>query len=188
MRPTLELSVPRAGANPSLSRIVIGVAAVIAVVALGNGAQKQINDRITALGTTLLTINPGQGMQGGVRTGGGGARLTIEDAQSLTERGTKIAAVQPELSGNLQVVFGNKNTSTSIVGSSSNYPDVRKFEVEYGRFFTNAEDQSRQRLAVVGPTVLENLGLQTPEALVGEDIRIRGIHGRQECWINHCSY
>ena len=53
--------------------IVIGVAAVIAVVALGNGAQKQINDRITALGTTLLTINPGQGMQGGVRTGGGGA-------------------------------------------------------------------------------------------------------------------
>ena len=129
--------------------IVIGVAAVIAVVALGNGAQKQINDRITALGTTLLTINPGQGMQGGVRTGGGGARLTIEDAQSLTERGTKIAAVQPELSGNLQVVFGNKNTSTSIVGSSSNYPDVRKFEVEYGRFFTNAEDQTRQRVAVI---------------------------------------
>ena len=154
--------------------IVIGVAAVIAVVALGNGAQKQINDRITALGTTLLTINPGQGMQGGVRTGGGGARLTIEDAQSLTERGTKIAAVQPELSGNLQVVFGNKNTSTSIVGSTSNYPDVRKFEVEYGRFFTNAEDQTRQRVAVIGPTVAENLGT-SPIALMGETIRIKGI-------------
>src|SRR3990170_5493215 len=87
--------------------IVIGVAAVIAVVALGNGAQKQINDRIVALGTTLLTINPGQGMQGGVRTGGGGARLTTNDAQALVDRGTRILAVQPEIQGQLQVVFGN---------------------------------------------------------------------------------
>ncbi|MCX5754684.1 MAG: ABC transporter permease [Gemmatimonadetes bacterium] len=139
--------------------IVIGVAAVIAVVALGNGAQKQINDRITALGTTLLTINPGQGMQGGVRTGGGGARLTTDDAQALVDRGTKILAVQPELATNLQVVFGNKNTSTSIVGTTSNYP----------------EDQTRQRVAVIGPTVAENLGLGTGLGLVGETIRIRGI-------------
>ena len=155
--------------------IVIGVAAVIAVVALGNGAQKQINDRITALGTTLLTINPGQGMQFGVRTGGGGARLTIDDAQALVDRGTKILAVQPEMTSQLQVVFGSKNTNTQIVGSTANYPEVRKFEVEYGRFFTHAEDQTRQRVAVVGPTVAENLGLGTGLGLVGETIRIRGI-------------
>ncbi len=157
--------------------IVIGVAAVIAVVALGNGAQKQINDRITALGTTLLTINPGQAQQGGVRTGGGGggARLTTDDAQALIDRGTRILAVQPEMAGNLQVVFGNKNTNTSIVGTSANYPEVRKYEIEYGRMFTHSEDQTRQRVAVIGPTVAENLGLGTGLGLVGETIRIRGI-------------
>ena len=156
--------------------IVIGVAAVIAVVALGRGAQKAVNDRISALGTTLLTVSPGQAMgMGGVRTGGGSARLTMEDAKALEDRGEKILAVQPEMSGQLQVQYLNKNTNTQIVGVTSNYPQVRKYELAAGRFFTTAEDQSRQRLAVVGPTVVDNLGLQTPEALVNETVRIRGI-------------
>ena len=155
--------------------IVIGVAAVIAVVALGNGAQKAVNDRIAALGTTLLTVNPGQAQQGGVRTGGGGARLTIDDAKALVDRGTKIAAVQPEMQGQLQVSYLNKNTNTSIVGVTANYPEVRKFEMQTGRFFSNTEDLSRQRVAVLGPAVVDNLGLQTPEAIVGEAIRVRGI-------------
>ncbi len=155
--------------------IVIGVAAVIAVVALGKGAQKQVNDRIAALGTTLLTVSPGQAQTGGVRTGGGGARLIIDDATALKDRGEHIGAVQPEMSGSLQVQYLNKNTSTTITGVTANYPDVRKYEMQNGRFFTNAEDQTRQRVAVVGPAVVENLGLQTPEAIVGETIRIRGI-------------
>ncbi len=156
--------------------IVIGVAAVIAVVALGRGAQKAVNDRISALGTTLLTVSPGQAqMMGGVRTGGGSARLTLEDAKALEERGEKMIAVQPEMSGQLQVQYLNKNTNTQIVGVTSNYPQVRKYEMAAGRFFTTAEDNARQRLAVVGPTVIENLGLQTPEALIGETIRVRGI-------------
>ena len=155
--------------------IVIGVAAVIAVVALGNGAQKQINDRISALGTTLLTVNPGQAMGGGIRTGGGGARLTTDDAQALIDRGSKILAVQPEMQGQLQVVYGNKNTNTSILGSSANYPEVRKYEVQFGRFFTHSEDATRQRVAVIGPSVATNLGLETAEALIGETIRVRGI-------------
>ena len=156
--------------------IVIGVAAVIAVVALGRGAQKAVNDRIAALGTTLLTVSPGQAFgMGGVRTGGGGAKLTMDDAKALTDRGTKIAAVQPEMSGQLQVSYLNKNTNTSIVGTTANYPEVRKYEMQLGRFFTNAEDRSNQRVAVVGPQVVENLGLQTPEAIVGEFIRVRGI-------------
>jgi len=156
--------------------IVIGVAAVIAVVALGRGAQKAVNDRISALGTTLLTVSPGQAMgMGGVRTGGGSARLTMEDAKALEDRGEKILAVQPEMSGQLQVQFLNKNTNTQIVGVTSNYPQVRKYELAAGRFFTTAEDNSRQRVAIVGPTVVENLGLQTPEAIVNETVRIRGI-------------
>jgi len=156
--------------------IVIGVAAVIAVVALGRGAQKAVNDRIAALGTTLLTVSPGQAMgQGGVRTGFGSAKLTMEDAKALEDRGEHILAVQPEMSGNLQVQYLNKNTNTQIVGVTSNFPEVRKYELAAGRFFTTAEDNSRQRLAVVGPTVLDNLGLQTADALIGESIRIRGI-------------
>ncbi len=156
--------------------IVIGVSAVIAVVALGRGAQKQVNDRIAALGTTLLTVNPGQAFApGGVRTGGGGARLTLDDAKALVDRGEKIAAVQPEINGSLQVQFLNKNTNTSIVGTTSNYPEVRKYEIQTGRFFTNTEDQTRQRVAVLGPTVVTNLGLQSNEAVVGETVRIRGI-------------
>ena len=155
--------------------IVIGVAAVIAVVALGRGAQKAVNDRISALGTTLLTVNPGQAQTGGVRTGGGGARLLIEDADKLKELGQVMLAVQPEMSSNLQLQYANKNTNTSIVGATANYPQVRNYEVASGRFFTTAEDATRQRVAVVGPAVVENLGLQSPEAILNEPIRIRGI-------------
>ncbi len=155
--------------------IVIGVSAVIAVVALGRGAQQAVNDRIASLGTTLLTVSPGQARTGGVMSFDVRTRLLVEDALALEERGEFITAVQPEISSNLQVQYLNKNTGTQVVGTSSNYPEVRRYTMASGRFFTHAEDQGRQRLAVVGPTVLQNLGLENPEALVGENIRIRGI-------------
>ncbi len=155
--------------------IVIGVSAVIAVVALGRGAQQAVNDRISSLGTTLLTVSPGQARSGGVMSFDVRSRLLIEDADALEARGTLIAAVQPEMSSNLQVQFLNKNAGTQVVGTTANYPEVRKYEIESGRFFTQAEDLSRQRLAVVGPTVWQNLGLQSADGIVGENIRIRGI-------------
>ena len=155
--------------------IVIGVSAVIAVVALGRGAQQAVNDRISSLGTTLLTVSPGQARTGGVMSFDVRTRLLLEDADALVARGTEILAVQPEMSSNLQVQFLNKNTGTQIVGTTANYPDVRKYEIEFGRFFTEAEDMGRQRLAVVGPTVVTNLGLESGNGLVGENIRIRGI-------------
>jgi putative ABC transport system permease protein len=155
--------------------IVIGVSAVIAVVALGRGAQTAVNNRISSLGTTLLTVSPGQARTGGVMSFDVRTRLTIEDAQALEDRGTVIAAVQPEMSSSLQVQFLNKNAGTRVIGSTSNYPEVRRYEMAAGRFFTAAEDAGRQRLAVVGPAVVTNLGLQSPEALVGENIRLRGI-------------
>jgi putative ABC transport system permease protein len=155
--------------------IVIGVSAVIAVVALGRGAQQAVNDRISSLGTTLLTVSPGQARSGGVMSFDVRTRLTMEDAQALVDRGTAIAAVQPEMNSNLQVQFLNKNAGTSVVGATANYPTVRKYEMESGRFFTEGEDAGRQRVAVVGPAVVENLGLQSPEGLIGETIRIRGI-------------
>jgi putative ABC transport system permease protein len=83
--------------------------------------------------------------------------------------------VQPEMSRQLQVQYLNKNALTNVVGTTANYLTVRKFELQAGRMFTTGEDESRQRVAVLGPTVLQNLGLETPEAIIGEPLKIRGI-------------
>src|SRR5438067_3852451 len=156
--------------------IVIGVGAVITVVALGSGAQKAVKDRITSLGTTLLTVNPGQQRQGGVSIGGAQQKLTMDDAKAVEDRSTNLTAVEPEIGGgNLQVTFLNKNTSTSVVGATSNYDKVRNYKIYKGRMFTTAEDEGKQRVAVVGWDVPTNMGLAAPEALIGEYVRIRGL-------------
>ena len=156
--------------------IVIGVGAVIAVVALGTGAQQAVKDRIAALGTTLLTVNPGQqrGGGGGIAIAGAQQRLTIDDARALDERATTLLAVQPEMRSQQQIVVGNKNASTQIIGTTPNYLEVRKYKLKAGRMFTAADDEGRQRVAVVGSAVLDNLGVTTPEAIIGESVRIRG--------------
>jgi putative ABC transport system permease protein len=156
--------------------IVIGVGAVIAVVAIGTGAQMAVKNRIAALGTTLLTVNPGQqrGGGGGVAIAGGQQRLTIDDAKAVDERATTLLAVQPEMRSGQQVVWGNKNTNTQIIGTTPNYLEVRKYSIRAGRMFTAADNEGKQRVAVLGATVLENLGVTTPEALIGENVRIRG--------------
>jgi putative ABC transport system permease protein len=155
--------------------IVIGVAAVIAMIALGRGAQQAVRDRITALGTTLLTVMPGQQFGRGVAAEQDRARLTMEDAEALAERATLLTAVQPEMNRQLQIQYLNKNTNTQVVGTTANYATVRKYSLAAGRMFTNSEDDGRKRVAVLGPTVVQNLGLETPEGLIGETIRIRGI-------------
>jgi putative ABC transport system permease protein len=154
--------------------IVIGVAAVIAVVALGTGAQSAVKDRISSLGTTLLTVIPGQQRGMGVSFDQS-MKLTMDDAAALEERATNLSAVQPEMTSRLQVQYLNQNTNTSIVGTTANYLEVRKYELQAGRMFSRAEDEGRQRVAVLGPTVLEALGINSPDAIIGEAVRIRGI-------------
>jgi putative ABC transport system permease protein len=156
--------------------IVIGVAAVIAVVALGTGAQTAVKDRISSLGTTLLTVIPGQQRGMGV-TFDQTMKLTMDDAKALDDqsRAPSLTAVQPEMNSRLQVQYQSLNTNTSIVGTTANYLEVRKYELAAGRMFSRAEDEGRQRVAVLGPTVLEALGINSPEAIIGEAVRIRGI-------------
>jgi len=156
--------------------IVIGVGAVIAVVALGSGAQQAVKDRIAALGTTLLTVSPGQqrGGGGGIAIAGAQQRLTIDDAKAIDERATNLLAVQPEMRSQQQVVFGNKNASTTVVGTTPNYLEVRKYTLKIGKMFTAADDEGRQRVAVLGAAVVDNMGIAAPEALIGENVRIRG--------------
>jgi putative ABC transport system permease protein len=155
--------------------IVIGVAAVIAMVALGRGAQKAVNERIAALGTTLLTIRPGEVFSGGIASSVDRARLYVSDAEALERHGTVLAAVQPEMSRQLQVQYQNTNTSTNIVGTTPNYLDVRKYSLAAGRMFTAADNDGRKRYAVLGSTTADNLSPGAGDALVGKDIRISGI-------------
>ena len=155
--------------------IVIGVAAVIAMIALGNGAQKAVKDRISALGTTLLTVMPGQAFgMGGIRSGDQ-QKMTMDDAKAIEEHGEHIIAVQPEMQRQLQIQYNNRNANTSIVGTTPNYLEVRKYELEAGKMFTPGHDAARARVAVVGPAVAALLGFDNPVALVGEQVRIRGI-------------
>jgi putative ABC transport system permease protein len=155
--------------------IVIGVAAVIAMIALGNGAQKAVKDRISALGTTLLTVQPGQAFgMGGIRSGDQ-QKMTMDDAKAIEEHGEHITAVQPEMQRQLQIQYNNRNANTSIIGTTPNYLEVRKYELEAGKMFTSGHDAARARVAVVGPAVAQLLGFDNPIALVGEQVRIRGI-------------
>jgi putative ABC transport system permease protein len=155
--------------------IVIGVAAVIAMVALGRGAQQSVNDRITALGTTLLTVMPGQARApGGVASAQDRAPLTIEDAQALEDLGVSFVAVQPEISRSLQVQYETHNTNTTITGTTANYLDVRRFSLAAGRMFTAAEDAAKRPVAVMGAQALADLGVVSAESFVGATLRIAG--------------
>src|SRR5437867_6262123 len=138
--------------------IVIGVAALIAMVALGQGARDSVNQRIAALGTTLVTVSPGQARgSGGVASAADRARLTTDDADAIQQRATTITAVEPEMSRSLQVQYESKNTNTTIVGTTPNYLEVRRFELAAGRMFTAGDDAARRRYAVLGAQAASDL-------------------------------
>ncbi|TMQ56862.1 MAG: FtsX-like permease family protein [Candidatus Eisenbacteria bacterium] len=155
--------------------IVIGVSAVIAMLALGRGAQQSVKDRIAQLGTTMLTVVPGQQRgPGSIASATERARLTLDDAQALEDRGKVLAAVQPEMVRAMQVVFGNHNTNTNIVGTTPNYLMVRRYAIEYGRMFAASENAAGRMVAVLGPQVADDLGAPSGAVMVGETIRING--------------
>jgi putative ABC transport system permease protein len=153
--------------------IVIGVGAVITMVALGSGAQKAVEDRINSLGANLLNIYPGQQSVRGVASDQR-INLTTDDAEALQKDATLLSAVVPELSRNQQVKYGNQNLNVNIVGTTANYTTVRNYELPYGRMFTNGDDAGRQRYAVLGSQVPEMLGAN-PAAMIGQTLLVRGI-------------
>ncbi|MGH7593527.1 MAG: ABC transporter permease [Gemmatimonadales bacterium] len=154
--------------------VVIGVAAVITVVAMGSGAKQAIQDQINALGANLISINPGMGhIQGHVATETR-APMYVADADSLAAEGTTLTAVVPELSRNQQVVYLDQNINTSVVGTTANYARAHNYTITYGRMFTVGNDAARQRYAVVGADVPKLLNVN-PVALIGRNILIRQI-------------
>jgi putative ABC transport system permease protein len=153
--------------------IVIGVAAVITMVALGSGAQKAVQDQIEALGTNLLTIYPGQSFMRGVASGDR-VSLTVDDYEALRNTGPVISNVVPEISGNQQIKFGNQNINVNVNGTTPNYLPVQNYTLVAGRMFTNGDDEARRRVAVIGYGVPEMLG-SNGLAMIGQTIQIRGI-------------
>ncbi|MBI3567090.1 MAG: ABC transporter permease [Gemmatimonadetes bacterium] len=154
--------------------IVIGVGAVIAMTALGNGAQRRVQDRIASLGTTLLQIDGARVSQGGVAVANP-VRLTEKDAQYLAERSTLLDLIEPQQDRNVQIVWHNQNTNTQVTGAAANFLQVRRYEIDVGRMFTAREDAARKRVAVLGGDVIANLNMPSADAVIGDFIRIGGF-------------
>ena len=152
--------------------IIIGVGAVIAVVAIGTGAQRAIAARIEALGANLLSIYPGQSFMGG-RASDVRVSLTVKDAEALASDAPLLQAVEPEMQRSLQVKYGNKNFNINILGTSPNFAEVRNFKVTYGRMFTAGDDGAHQRYAVLGSAVPTMFDVN-PAAIINQTILIRG--------------
>ena len=154
--------------------IVIGVGAVITMIALGNGAQRAVQEQIQSLGTNLLTVYPGQSFFRGIASQER-VSLTLDDAAALTRSGgPSLAAVVPQLSGNLQVQYGSQNINVNVVATTSNYAPVNNYTVVAGKMYTSGDDESRRRVAVLGASVPNMFGANG-RAMIGQTLLIRGI-------------
>jgi putative ABC transport system permease protein len=153
--------------------IIIGVGAVITMVALGSGAQKAVQDRIAALGANVFTVFAGQGRVGGIRITDR-TILSTDDYDALRRDAKLLKAVVPEMQQQVQVKYGNQNSNVSVVGTTPNYTEVRNYTVPYGRMFTPGEDEARRRYAVLGASVPRMLS-GNAAGMINQTLLIRGI-------------
>jgi putative ABC transport system permease protein len=151
--------------------IIIGVGAVIATVSVGMGVRDKVQNSIAGLGSNLLIVMPGATSPSGVRLAAGSSTtLTNKDAQAIAREIPGVSLVAPTVSKQYQIVFGNKNWTTSIQGTTPEFLGVRNFNVESGGFFSTPDVETRARVAVLGKTVADNLfGDISP---VGQTIRV----------------
>jgi putative ABC transport system permease protein len=153
--------------------IVIGVGSVITMVALGNGAERAVRERIAKLGTTVIQINPQRVQQGGVGSGNM-VRLTTKDVGMIRERSPNIVGVNYQQDRPMQVVWKARNANVQVTGTNSNFLEVRGFRLALGRMFSEADDHARRKVAVIGASVLPLLGADDGAGLIDERIRIAG--------------
>ena len=160
-----RLRTARVRAALTMLGVVIGVASVVALVSVGKGTTSQITSRLAGLGTNLLTISP-TGRNGATTT------LTLDDANAIAQIDT-VAAVAPELQTQAVVAAGRTTTTTSIIGTSSAYASVRAYDVWQGTFLTDTSVASSLRVAVLGATVADALGLDA--TAIGTQVSIGGL-------------
>lgn len=138
--------------------IIIGVAAVIAMVGVGSGATSRIQDQIQSIGGNLIIVLPGSISSNGVRLGSGAmATLTEDDAKAIAAECPSIAIASPTVRGGVQVVYGNSNWATTAQGVTPDYMTIRDATMMSGEFFTNQDVDAASKSAVLGETVAQNL-------------------------------
>jgi putative ABC transport system permease protein len=152
--------------------IVIGVGAVITMLAIGNGARKQITDQIAGIGSNLLMVRSGSSASGGVRMGAGTQpTLTLLDAEAIVKECPAVAKAAPVVNGGAQAINGNKNWSTSVTGSTPDVLEIRDWQIADGRAITDQDVRSAAKVCLLGATVVTSLfGDQSP---VGKVIRLK---------------
>ena len=154
--------------------IIIGVGAVIIMVAIGSGASEMIAQQIASMGSNLIMVLPGATTAGGARMGlGSVSTLTSDDAKAIKDECSAIKDVAPTWGGVTQVVYGNQNWNTSVTGTTPSFFDIRDWPMGTGRIFTEQEISGAVKVAVIGQTIVENLfGAENP---LGQIIRIKKV-------------
>ncbi len=154
--------------------IIIGVGAVIAMVGIGNGAKAQVQSRIAALGQNVIMVFSGSVNRGGVYSGFGGAgTLTVDDALAMEKEVPGVSAVSPEVRSGAQIMAGNNNWSTSIMGEGVGYLTIRQWDIEDGMMFTDADVRAAAKVCVLGKTTADKLFPEDDP--VGKTIRIKNV-------------
>ena len=151
--------------------VIIGVAAVITMLALGTGAQRAVEQQLEALGANVITVTTWMRFAQGIARE---QALTTDDAVALRNEARNVSAVAPEQSSRQQVKLGNRNLNLSVIGTTQDHAVVNGFELQAGRMLTAIDDSSRRRVAVLGGEVPEQLGT-TAEALLGRSILIKSL-------------
>jgi putative ABC transport system permease protein len=152
--------------------MIIGVAAVIAMVGIGNGAKTQIENQIASLGENVIQIFSGSFTRGGVHSGWGAAgTLTVDDAEAIQREIPGVTAVSPEVRSSTQIAAGNQNWSTQIQGESADYLTIRQWPLTTGAMFTEQDVRSANKVAVIGQTIADQLF--PGEDPIGQILRIK---------------
>jgi macrolide transport system ATP-binding/permease protein len=158
----------------SMLGVLIGVACVITMLALGRGARESITEQLSRLGSNLLSVRPGSAKVRGISSDATATRFTFEDARAIKESVGSVKAVVPQVSGSAQMVNGDRNWTTRVTGVTAEYVALRNQEPIMGRSFTEEEDSSRQRVVLLGQTVMRELfGRENP---VGQSVKINRIN------------
>jgi len=168
-----RLAAARLRAILTMLGVIIGVGSIVALVSVAQGATSGITDRIQSLGTNLLTVQPGSATSGFVRQGAGSATtLTLADSAAIS-RLADVAAVAPQVATQAVVVAGEENTTTTVVGTTADYLVVRTYSIWQGSFLTDVANDNALRVAVLGSTTADDLGLG--KDAIGTDILVGGI-------------
>jgi len=168
-----SLAANKLRAGLTMLGIIIGVGAVIALVAVGAGAQAQVTQQFQSLGSNLLVVSPGRVFFRGVSLGAATAQsLTNDDVEAIARLAKAVAAIAPEYSTRAQVVYGSKNTQTTVAGVTPEYLAVRNWKIERGRFIDELDVSGQAKVAVLGASVVEDLFGEMLVDPLGKTIKI----------------